>query len=221
MVDVTRSTRVLLPVRNAQRLAAIAFGLAAAIGAVAAQAQTGERSGKEVVNAVCSKCHSSGVDGAPKIGDKAAWAKLEAQGLAKLTSVVLTGIRKMPPHGANLQLTDTELQRAITYMVNRSGGNWIEPVSTANPPAARTGEQVVTAQCAKCHEKGLHNAPKIGDRDAWVPRMKNGLDVLVRSAINGHGRMPARGGLANLTDAEIRDAITYMFNKTAAVPAAK
>jgi cytochrome c5 len=200
---------------------AFVIGLAAALGAASTGAQTVEHNGKEVVDAVCSKCHATGLGGAPKIGDKPAWAKLESQGLAKLTSVVLTGIRKMPPHGANFQLTDTELQRAITYMINRSGGQWVEPISTAQPAAPRTGEQVVTAQCSKCHEKGLHNAPKIGDRKAWIPRMKNGLDVLVRSAINGHGRMPARGGLANLTDAEIRDAITFMFNKTPEPPAQK
>jgi len=41
--------------------------------------------------------------------------------------------------------------------------------------------------------------------------MKQGFDVVVRSAINGHGAMPPRGGMAKLTDAEIRSAITYMF----------
>jgi cytochrome c5 len=56
----------------------------------------------------------------------------------------------------------------------------------------RTGEQVVKAQCAKCHEQGLKGAPKIGDRQAWAPRMKLGLDATVRSAIKGHGGMPAR-----------------------------
>ena len=64
----------------------------------------------------------------------------------------------------------------------------------------------------KCHETGKGGAPKIGDQAAWVPRLKPGLDVVVRSAINGHGGMPARGGMANLTDAEMRSAIVYMFN---------
>ena len=51
---------------------------------------------------------------------------------------------------------------------------------------------------------------------AWRPRLKNGLDNTVRSAINGHGNMPARGGMANLTDPELRAAILYMFNPGAA-----
>ena len=78
-------------------------------------------------------------------------------------------------------------------------------------PRERSGPEVVKAQCVKCHEAGLHGAPKIGDRTAWIPRMKYGVDATVRSAINGHGAMPARGGMANLTDTELRAAILYMF----------
>jgi cytochrome c5 len=52
-------------------------------------------------------------------------------------------------------------------------------------PLERSGEQVVKAQCIKCHETGAYGAPKIDDRAAWAPRMKNGLDATVRSAIRG------------------------------------
>jgi cytochrome c5 len=83
-------------------------------------------------------------------------------------------------------------------------------------PRERSGAQVVAAQCVKCHETGLHGAPKIDDRVAWTPRMKYGVDATVRSAIKGHGAMPARGGMADLTDAELRAAILYMFYPAAA-----
>jgi cytochrome c5 len=112
-----------------------------------------------------------------------------------------------------MALSDTEIERGITYMVNQSGGRWVEPTSTTKAPKERTGEQVVQSQCIKCHQTGVGGAPKIGDRAAWIPRVKQGIDVVVRSAINGHGGMPARGGLANLTDTEIRNAVIYMFNK--------
>ena len=187
--------------------------LALAMASEHASAQSRERSGKEVVEATCASCHGTGANGAPKIGDKQAWSKRAAKGFSSLTQSALKGIRKMPPHGANFKLTDIEIKRAIVYMVDQSGGNWIEPTSRTKPVAERTGPQIVQAQCAKCHQKGVNGAPKIGDRDAWIPRLKDGLDPLVRSAINGHGAMPARGGLANLTDAELRNAITYMFNK--------
>ena len=52
----------------------------------------------------------------------------------------------------------------------------------------------------------------IGDRAAWIPRVKQGFEVLVRSAIEGHGPMPSRGDAANLTDSEIRAAVAYMIN---------
>lgn len=178
-----------------------------------AWAQGAERSGKEIVDAGCVSCHGTDAKGAPKIGDKQAWSKRAAKGLLSLTQTALKGIRQMPPHGADMTLTDTEIKRAIVYMVNQSGGRWTEPASRTKPPKERTGKQVVQAHCSKCHEKGLNGAPKIGDRNAWIPRLKDGLDPVVRSAINGHGGMPARGGLANLTDTELRNAITYMFDK--------
>lgn len=198
-------------VRKSIVIAGLAF--ATSIASIHAFAQNSERSGKAVVDGTCAACHAMGANGAPKIGDQAAWSKLASQGLTGLTKVVLKGIRQMPPHGANMQLTDTEIKRAVTYMVNQSGGHWVEPISKQKPPAERTGAQIVQAQCRKCHETGKGGAPKIGDRDAWIPRVKDGFDAVVRSAINGHGAMPARGGMANLTDAEMKNSITYMMNK--------
>ncbi len=177
-----------------------------------ARAQRDERSGKQVVEAVCLACHGSGANGAPKIGDKKAWEKRASQGLPSLTQNALKGVRQMPPHGGNPNLSDLEIERAIAYMVNQSGGHWIEPIDKAKSISARSGEQVVRTQCVKCHEAGVGGAPRIGDRAAWIPRLNQGIDGLVRSAINGHGGMPPRGGMANLTDPELRSAIVYMFN---------
>lgn len=177
-----------------------------------AAAQGSERNGKDVVDAVCTACHGTGANGAPKIGDKKVWAARAAGGLTGLSQNALSGIRKMPSHGGNPELSDTEIERAITYMVNESGGHWAEPISRTIPAKERSGEQIVRTYCFKCHETGVGGAPKIGDRASWAPRVKLGFDALTRSAINGHGGMPPRGGVANLTDTEIRAAITYMFN---------
>jgi len=180
--------------------------------AQAASAQKRERGGKEVVETVCAVCHTTGVNGAPKIGDRNAWAKLTSKGLTGLTAVALKGIRRMPPHGGNPDLTDTEIERAISYMVNQSGGRWIEPAGRLASAVQRSGGEVVQAYCAKCHQTGAEGAPKIGDRAAWIPRLKQGFEGLVRSAIKGHGPMPSRGDAPNLTDSEIRAAIAYMIN---------
>ena len=191
----------------------------ATLGALAAltaanAAGPGDRSGKEIVERVCSVCHATGAEGAPKIGDAKAWEPRARRGLSALTATALEGVRKMPPHGGSLSLNDTELKRAITYMVNQSGGSWAEPIDRRHLPAERTGEQVVKTQCVKCHGQGLNGAPKIGDKAAWIERAKLGFDGVVRSAIQGHGAMPARGGMANLTDAEMRAAVTYMFQQS-------
>ena len=192
----------------------IVLASALCIVAQSAVAQSKERNGEAVVAEVCSACHGAGLNGAPRIGDNKAWTKLSARGFTGLSQSALKGIRLMPPHGGNPDLTDTEVERAITYMVNQSGGRWTEPISKTSPAAARTGRQIVQAQCVKCHQTGVGGAPKIGDRAAWVPRLKQGLDLVVRSAINGHGQMPPRGGMADLTDAEVRTATIYMFNRS-------
>jgi len=191
---------------------AIVAGIVSLAGVGVANAQTTERTGREVVDSLCISCHGSGASGAPKIGDKKAWADRAAKGLSGLSKNALAGIRQMPAHGGNMKLTDTEVERAITYMVNQSGGHWTEPVSRTVATAPRSGKEIVETQCVKCHGKGVGGAPKIGDRAAWTPRLKQGLDPVVASAIHGHGAMPPRGGMANLTDVEIRSAIVYMFN---------
>jgi cytochrome c5 len=202
----------LAPARRLVWALTLALAVAIAWMSTTANAQRRERTGKEVVDATCASCHASGAKGAPKIGDTKAWKARASQGLTALTANALKGIRNMPAHGGNPGLSDIEVERAITRMVNLSGGHWVEPVGVATPAMARTGEQVVKMQCSKCHEAGVNGAPKIGDRAAWTTRMSKGLDALVKSAVHGHGAMPARGGVADLTDAELQGAILYMFN---------
>ncbi|HVN36107.1 MAG TPA: c-type cytochrome [Casimicrobiaceae bacterium] len=202
------------------RPAGVLFATALLLAAGAA-GQEVDRSGKQVVESLCISCHATGASGAPKIGDKKAWSALASQGLASLTRHALDGIRQMPPHGGNPSLSDTEIERAITYMVNQSGGHWTEPASRTSKPAAQTGEQIYEARCSKCHRTGVNGAPRVGDTAAWIPRLKQGIDIAVRSAIHGHGGMPARGGQADLTDAEFKSAVVYMINPNFASVTAK
>ena len=190
------------------------IGAAAAL--VASPDALAQRSGKEVVESTCINCHGSGAQGAPKIGDRQAWAKRSAQGISSLTQTVIKGIRNMPGHGGNAGLTDLELARGVAYMVNASGGKWTEPKSDKDLKAERSGAQVVKAQCSKCHQDGKGGAPKIGDREAWSKRLNQGIDHAVHSAISGHGGMPPRGDKADLTDGEVRAAILYMFDPKSA-----
>ena len=201
----------------------------APVGAIEIAAPTapkGSMTGEQVFASTCKTCHEAGIAGAHKVGDKAAWAKVIAQGEKTVLQHAIAGYKAMPPRGGNPALTDEEVQRGVAYMVGKSGGNWKEaPVAIAAAAAGsdRSGQQVVESVCAKCHATGAGGAPKIGDRAAWIERSKLGIDRAVQSAMRGHAGMPARGGMAELSDKEIRGAVEFMLSAgitSAAAPAA-
>jgi cytochrome c5 len=76
--------------------------------------------GDKVYTATCASCHGTGVLGAPKFGDKAAWAPRIKQGKNVLYTHALDGIRMMPARGGNPALKDAEVKAAIDYMVGKS-----------------------------------------------------------------------------------------------------
>ena len=90
----------------------------------------------------------------------------------------------------------------------------VEFGAAAAPAGARKGEDIVKSTCTACHQAGVANAPKIGDRASWGPRMKQGLQGMLAVAIKGKGAMPPRGGDASLTDAELTRAIIFMANQS-------
>ena len=88
----------------------------------------------------------------------------------------------------------------------------IELKDLTNPAAMKSGEQVFQAQCSACHATGAAGAPKLGDHDAWGPRVKSGFDTLVHSALKGKGNMGPQGG-GDFSDFEISRAVVYMANQ--------
>ncbi len=76
--------------------------------------------GQTIYTKSCAACHDSGVMGAPKIGDKQAWAPLAAEGVDVLSQNSINGKGKMPPKGGNMKLTDDEVKAAVEYMVEKS-----------------------------------------------------------------------------------------------------
>jgi cytochrome c5 len=90
----------------------------------------------------------------------------------------------------------------------------VEVVDANAPKVVKTGEEVVKAVCGACHTTGAANAPKIGDKGSWAPRLAQGLDGLTKSAIKGKGAMPPRGGVPDLSDLEIARSIVFMVNQS-------
>lgn len=89
-----------------------------------------ERTGEAVYTEVCASCHGSGALGAPKFGNKADWAKRNAQGFDTLVKNAVVGIRAMPPRGGNPDLSDIEMSRVVAYLAN-SGGASFKPKEAA------------------------------------------------------------------------------------------
>lgn len=190
-------------------------------------AAAGGRSGEEVVKTTCAACHQAGVAGAPKMGDKAQWAPRIKQGLQTLVQTALKGKGAMPPKGGNGSLSDDEVARAVVFMANQSGASFKEPAAKAPAqkpqavasagaakPAAADGKKIYDTTCTACHTAGVAGAPKLGDKAAWAPRIKQGMDALVQSAVKGKGAMPPKGGNASLSDADIRAAIEFMVSQS-------
>ncbi|CAJ0900692.1 hypothetical protein R20233_04520 [Ralstonia sp. LMG 32965] len=87
---------------------------AAPAAAAAPQAAAGEV-GKKVYDSTCQMCHAAGVAGAPKFGDKAAWAPRIAEGKAKMYDIALHGKGAMPPKGTYAG-SDDDVKAAVDYM---------------------------------------------------------------------------------------------------------
>ncbi|MEO8312017.1 MAG: c-type cytochrome [Caldimonas sp.] len=68
---------------------------------------------------ICSACHTPGIAGAPKLGDKAAWAPRIAQGLEVLHTNAIKGKGAMPPKGGS-SASDADVKAVVDYMVNAS-----------------------------------------------------------------------------------------------------
>ncbi len=83
-----------------------------------------DKSGEAVGKGACSACHAVGALGAPKIGDKSAWAPRISQGYDTLVKHAIQGIRSMPARGGNAALTDGEVANAVAYMANQSGASF-------------------------------------------------------------------------------------------------
>lgn len=89
-----------------------------------ANAAGAEDKGKKTYDASCMACHAAGVAGAPKFGDKAAWAPRIAQGNDTLYTHALKGFQgkagMMPPKGGNMSLKDEDVKAAVDYMVSNA-----------------------------------------------------------------------------------------------------
>lgn len=83
----------------------------------------------------------------------------------------------------------------------------------AAQPAMADGKQTYDTYCQACHNTGVAGAPKAGDKAAWEPRVAQGMEVLMNTAVNGKGAMPPKGTCMSCSDDELKAAIKYMVEE--------
>jgi cytochrome c5 len=76
--------------------------------------------GEALYKQSCAVCHVAGIAGAPKAGDKAAWAPRIAQGVPVLVASVIKGKNAMPPRGGAATASDADIRAAVEYMVSQA-----------------------------------------------------------------------------------------------------
>lgn len=192
--------------------------------------------GRQSYFSFCSTCHSSGLAGSPRIGDKMIWAPRIALGYPALLQSTIKGKGAMAPQSGK-HLDPVELERALVYLVNQSGGKFAEPVVPPGHPGTHTytqmpppapapkpapyetlnqeqkllyGERVYMQNCAACHQK---NGGGVGT----IPPLKNASTFSDNTAIarvilqgSSQGAMP---GWRALSDIDIAAVINYMRGK--------
>jgi cytochrome c5 len=166
--------------------------------------------------------HDAAHDGPIRTRKQLVWTLFWAHVVPIATIVLLVTYvaAEVRPGAGSDQLTAA----AIAQRIQPVGK--VEVRDVADASAQRTGEQVFAGQCTACHSAGALGAPKLGDASAWSPRITQGYDALLHSALAGKGSMPPQGG-GDFTDLEIGRAVVYMadkggakFPEPAAAPAA-
>lgn len=137
---------------------------------------SGNKTGEQVFQSVCKTCHETGMAGAPKFGDKAAWAAPIKSGFPTLVQHAINGLQQngkvMPPKGGNPDLTDTEVARAVVYMANAAGATFKEPAAAAQPAAASASAApapavpIAAAAAAPVTPAASPAAPAVASADA-------------------------------------------------------
>ncbi|MEO7741879.1 MAG: c-type cytochrome [Usitatibacter sp.] len=102
---------------DASAPAAPAVAASASAAPAAAKAAEPVSAGKAAFDSACTACHTAGLAGAPKLGDKAAWAPRLAQGKPALYNSALKGKGAMPARGGNAALSDEAVKAAVDYML--------------------------------------------------------------------------------------------------------
>ncbi len=86
-------------------------------------------------------------------------------------------------------------------------------VGATSSSEPKSGRSVFQRACRTCHGPGRDGAPRVGDAAAWQGKLERELDNLIQHATRGFNHMPQKGGLQNLSDADVAAAVAYVVAK--------
>ena len=155
--------------------------------------------------------HDGSHDGPIRTPKQLIWAVLWAHILP--IGAILLLVAFVTAHNRPAAGSDGLAAAAIAKRIQPVGR--VEVRDASDIASLKNGEQVFAAQCTACHTAGVAGAPKLGDLQAWGPRIATGYDALLHSALAGKGAMGPQGG-GDFTDLEIGRAVVYMANKAGA-----
>jgi cytochrome c5 len=87
-------------------------------------------------------------------------------------------------------------------------------VGTPSFADEKSGTHIYKEVCSACHEKGIANAPKIGDQLAWGKLISEGQVIITAHGYVGVRAMPPRGGEEDLSVEQFSKALNYMISKS-------
>lgn len=117
-------------------------------------------------------------------------------------------ITMKPPVETTGSGSDAEARRVEISLATAGAGAVL-----ASADKGEKGKSVYDSACFVCHKEGVANAPKLGDKGAWAPRIASGINVLYESSLKGKGGMPPKGGNTTLSDVDVKQAVDYMVGQ--------
>ncbi|MEM7101418.1 MAG: c-type cytochrome [Pseudomonadota bacterium] len=121
---------------------------------------------------------------------------------------------------ASLALTACGGETNAVGESTKSSSTAMSPTSESQPPSGdasgpHPGEKIYEQYCFSCHTPGLSGAPKLGDKEAWAPRIAKGQALLLTTTIEGIvPAMPPKGLCRSCSDEELAQVVDFMVKKS-------
>jgi len=132
--------------------------------------------------------------------------------LVMLLVFLVALIQSATGHTSTQQTNSEAIQKRITPIGQVNISEKIEMPST-EPQLTDIGKSIYENNCVVCHDTGAAGSPKLTDKAAWAPRLKQGLKVLTDHVIKGYKLMPAKGACMKCSNTEIEEAVKYIVKQ--------